>query len=74
MRNPFGRAKARLAKLLKLPQIGKWIALTRRGRRRFDRAGRRRILEAARASGPDGGVSAARSQDWLYGHADGLPK
>jgi hypothetical protein len=74
MRIPVGKAKTWLAKLVKLAGIGRKVASTRQGRRRLDGASRRRILEAARAAGPDGGASAARSQDWLYGDADGLPR
>ena len=83
MRISVSDAKAQLTELVRRAEGGEEVVLTRHGRevariaavksRRLDAVGRRAVLEAARAGGPDGGPNAARSQDWLYGE-DGLPK
>lgn len=83
MRISVSEAKAQLTELVRRAEAGEEIVLTRHGQDvariagvkplRLDPAGRRAVLEAARGSRPDGGPSAARSQDWLYGD-DGLPK
>jgi prevent-host-death family protein len=83
MRISVSEAKAQLTELVRRAEAGEEVVLTRHGQdvariagvksRRLDAAGRRAILEAARGGGADGGPSAARSQDWLYGE-DGLPK
>ena len=83
MRISVSEAKAQLTELVRRAEAGEEIVLTRHGQdvariagvksRRVDAAGRRAALEAARAAGPDGGPSAARSQDWLYDE-DGLPR
>jgi prevent-host-death family protein len=83
MRISVSDAKAQLTELVRRAEAGEEVVLTRHGRDvariagvkslRLDVSGRRAVLEAARAGGPDGGSSAARSQDWLYGD-DGLPK
>jgi prevent-host-death family protein len=83
MRISVSEAKAQLTDLVRRAESGEEVVLTRHGqdvariagvrKPRLDPAGRRAVLEAARAAGPDGGPSAARSQDWLYDD-DGLPK
>ncbi len=83
MRISVSEAKAQLTNLVRRAEAGEEVVLTRHGQdvariagvrqRRLDAAGRRGVLEAARAAGADGGPNAARSQDWLYGD-DGLPK
>lgn len=77
-------AKGHLTELVRRAEAGEEIILTRHGhpavrlapvRGGVDRATRRLVLEAARAAGKakaTPGVSAARSQDFLYGD-DGLP-
>ena len=84
MNIPVTQAKAQLTDLVRRAEAGEPIILTRHGRAAvqlepveaaFDPAVRRRALEALRGSalgGPDEHVSAARSQDFLYGE-DGLP-
>ena len=77
-------AKAQLTELVRRAEAGDEVILTRHGHSTVrlvpvktapDRATRRGLLEAARASGAaraTAGPSAARSQDFLYGE-DGLP-
>ncbi len=76
-------AKGQLTELVRRAEAGDEIILTRHGhaavrlvpiRARPDRAARRALLEALRASAPraTAGPQAARSQDFLYGE-DGLP-
>jgi len=78
-------AKAQLTDLVRRAEAGDEVVLTRHGQAAVrlvpvqvapDRAARRRILEAARASGmtkASPGPTAARSHDFLYDE-DGLPK
>jgi len=86
MRVSVSEAKAQLTDLVRRAEAGDEIVLTRHGQdvariaavkaRPLDASVRRRILDAARASGAAksaSGPSAARSQDFLYGE-DGLPK
>ncbi len=77
-------AKAQLTDLVRRAESGEEIVLTRHGKPAVrltavttapDRATRRRILEAVSTAGAAkalAGVSAARSQDFLYDD-DGLP-
>lgn len=78
-------AKGQLTELVRRAEAGDEVVLTRHGQPTVrlvpvktagDREARRKILEAARRSGSakaSAGVSAARSQDFLYDE-DGLPK
>jgi len=78
-------AKAQLTELVRRAEAGDEIVLTRHGQPAArlvpimavrDRKSRRAVLEAVRKSAQakaTPGVSAARSQDFLYG-ADGLPE
>ncbi len=78
-------AKGQLTKLVRRAEAGDEVILTRNGQPAArlvaakpvpDRATRRRILEEVGASGSAKavrGVTAARSQDFLYGE-DGMPK
>lgn len=84
MKVPIIDAQGRLADLVRRAQDGEQVALTVSGRDAVrlvpvksvpDRASRRALLEAVRASGaakPTPGPVAAPSQDFLYGN-DGLP-
>jgi prevent-host-death family protein len=82
-------AKAQLTELVRRAQAGDEVVLTRHGhpavrlvpvRNTVDRASRAVLLDAVQASAAarlratPGGVSAARSQDFLYDGADGLPE
>jgi prevent-host-death family protein len=79
-------AKARLTDLVRRAEAGDEIVLTRHGRPAVrlvavkavpDRMRRRAILEGARAAGTAKavqGADAARSQDFLYDKATGLPR
>lgn len=85
MRVSVADAKGLLTDLVRRAEAGEEIVLTLHGQpavrlvpieRTTDRASRRTLLEAVRASGrakAKPGPSAARSQDLLY-DADGLPK
>lgn len=85
MRISVTYAKGQLTELVRRAEAGDEVVLTRRGqptvrlapiRAKSGATARGQILEAARASGvakAASGVSAARSQDFLYGD-DGLPK
>jgi prevent-host-death family protein len=85
MRISVSDAKAQLTDLVRRAEAGDEIILTRHGHPAVrlmpiqsvpDRSARRRILEAARASGSihaSAGPSAAKSQDFLYDQ-DGLPE
>jgi prevent-host-death family protein len=78
-------AKAQLTKLVRRAEAGDDVVLTRHGHAAVrlvpvkatpDRKSRHALLEAVRAAGAakaTAGVSAARSQDFLYGD-DGLPR
>jgi prevent-host-death family protein len=78
-------AKGQLTELVRRAEAGDEVILTRHGHPTVrlvpvktvpDRKSRRRLLEAARASGAakaKAGPDAARSQDFLYGD-DGLPE
>ncbi len=78
-------AKGQLTELVRRAEAGDEVILTRHGQPAArlvaakpvpDRAARRRILEEVGAAGSakaERGVTAARSQDFLYGE-DGLPK
>ncbi len=78
-------AKSKLTDLVRRAEAGEEIILTRHGQGAVrlvpvrsvpDRAARRKLLEAVRASGrakAAPGPGAARSQDFLYGE-DGLPE
>jgi prevent-host-death family protein len=78
-------AKGQLTDLVRRAEAGDEIVLTRHGqpavrlvpiKAPIDRAARRKLLEAVRASGSvkaGTGESAERSQDFLYG-PDGLPQ
>jgi len=78
-------AKGQLMELIRSAEAGDEIILTRHGHAAVrlipvkavqDRKSRRALLEAVRASAAAktvSGLSAARSQDFLYGE-DGLPK
>ena len=84
MRIAVTNAKGQLTELIRRAEAGEEVVLTRHGQAvvRLVPVGvpvapeaRRKLLEAARASGADKarpGESAARSQDFLYG-SDGLP-
>ena len=84
MRVSVTEAKGQLTELVKRAEAGDEVVLTRHGqaavrlvpvKRVSQPAERRRILDAARASGSakaTKGATAARSQDFLYGD-DGLP-
>ena len=85
MRVSVSEAKGQLTELVRRAEAGDEIVLTRHGRAAVrlvpvraavDKAARRTLLEAARASGAAKakvGANAARSQDFLYGN-DGLPR
>ncbi|ATQ67991.1 MULTISPECIES: type II toxin-antitoxin system Phd/YefM family antitoxin [Methylosinus] len=85
MRISVTEAKAQLTELVRLAEAGEEVILTRHGhsavrlvpvRAAPDRASRRALLEAIRASAAakaTPGPNAARSQDFLYGE-DGLPE
>ncbi|HEY7296588.1 MAG TPA: type II toxin-antitoxin system prevent-host-death family antitoxin [Xanthobacteraceae bacterium] len=85
MRISVTEAKAQLAELVRRAEAGDEIILTRHGQATVrlvpiqavpDRKGRRKLLEAVRASGmakAKAGPSAARSQDFFYDKR-GLPK
>lgn len=78
-------AKGQLTELVRRAEAGDDVILTRHGhaavrlvpiKAATDRTSRRTLLEAVRASAAAkaaAGLSAARSQDFLYGD-DGLPK
>ncbi|MBK5960839.1 prevent-host-death protein [Rhodoplanes elegans] len=78
-------AKGQLTDLVRRAESGEEVVLTRHGqpavrlvpvKRKIDRAARRAVMEAVRASGrakATPGPSAARSQDFLYDEY-GLPK
>ena len=78
-------AKAQLTELVRRPEAGDEVILTRHGRAAVrlvpvrtapQGEGRRKLLEAIRAAGAAkarSGPSAARSQDFLY-DGDGLPE
>lgn len=84
MRIPVSEAKGQLTELVRRAEAGDEVILTRHGQPAVrlvpvalvaDRASRRAVLEAARASAATkatAGPDAARSQDFLYGE-DGLP-
>lgn len=85
MKIAVSEAEGQLPDLVRRAEAGDDIVLTLEGRpsvrlvpveRPVDRARRRAALHEtlarARARQPDGGPSAARSQDWLYDD-DGLP-
>lgn len=85
MRVSVTDAKGQLTELVRRAEAGDEVILTRHGQPAVrlvpvvaarDRASRRTLLEAVRASAAHKatpGVSAARSQDMLYGD-DGLPE
>lgn len=85
MRISVTDAKGQLTELVRRAEAGDEVVLTRHGqpaarlvpiRARLDANARRKVLDAARASGAAkaaSGVSAARSQDFLFGD-DGLPR
>jgi prevent-host-death family protein len=85
MRVSLTVAKAQLTELVRRAEAGDDVILTRHGqpaarlvpvKAPADRRQRRRLLEAARASGTakaHAGEAAARSQDFLY-DLDGLPR
>jgi prevent-host-death family protein len=85
MRVAVTNAKGQLTELIRRAESGEEVVLTRHGQAvvrlvpveaPIAPAARRKLLEAARASGAARarpGESAARSQDFLYG-ADGLPR
>jgi len=85
MRISVTEAKGQLTNLVRRAEGGDEVILTRHGqaavrlvpvRAHLDPKARRKILEAARASGSikaNAGANAARSQDFLYDEA-GLPK
>ena len=84
MRIAVTNAKGQLTELIRRAEAGEEVVLTRHGQAVVRLVpvdvpvapeARRKLLEAARASGADKarpGESAARSQDFLYG-SDGLP-
>ena len=84
MRISVTDAKGRLTDLVRRAEAGDEVILTRHGHEAVrlvpvmaapDRKAKRKLLEAARASGAakaTAGPDAARSQDFLYGN-DGLP-
>ena len=84
MRIAVTNAKGQLTELIRRAEAGEEVVLTRHGQAvvrvvpvevPVAPEARRKLLEAARASGADKarpGESAARSQDFLYG-SDGLP-
>jgi prevent-host-death family protein len=86
MEKSITEAKAQLTELVRRAEAGDEIVLTRHGRpavrlvpvrAAVDRKRRRAVLEAARASGVRRAVQggeAARSQDFLYDGATGLPR
>jgi prevent-host-death family protein len=81
-------AKGRLTDLVRRAEAGEEVVLTRHGQpavqltpvsrksadkvRARRRAAIERVIREARERGPDGGPTAARSQDFLYGD-DGTP-
>jgi prevent-host-death family protein len=81
-------AKGRLTDLVRRAEAGEEVVLTRHGQpavqltpvarksadevRARRRAAIERVIREARERGPDGGSTAARSQDFLYGD-DGMP-
>jgi len=85
MRISVTEAKGQLTELVRRAEAGDEVILTRHGHEAVrlvpvttipDRAARRALLEAVRASGAakaKAGPNAAASQDFLY-DADGLPK
>jgi prevent-host-death family protein len=85
MRVSLTVAKAQLTGLVRRAEAGDEVILTRHGhpaarlvavKAPADREGRRRLLDAVRASGAakaQAGETAARSQDFLY-DPDGLPR
>lgn len=85
MKITVSEAKGQLTELVRRAEAGDEVVLTRHGhpavrlvpvKPTLDREGRRRLLQAVRASGSvkaKKGPGAARSQDFLYGK-DGLPK
>jgi prevent-host-death family protein len=85
MRISVTEAKGQLTELVRRAEAGDEVILTRHGqpavrlvavRTILKRKARRRLLEAARASGmvkAKAGPSAPRSQDFLY-NDDGLPR
>ena len=86
MRVAVAEAEGQLTELIRRAEAGEEIILTREGqaavqltpvevRPRLDAAAKRRILDGVRKSGAAkalSGISAARSQDFLYDD-DGLP-
>ncbi|MCK9551651.1 type II toxin-antitoxin system prevent-host-death family antitoxin [Aquamicrobium sp.] len=85
MRVSITKAPAQLAELVRRAEAGEDVALTRHGHAAVRLVlvrtvpsvkDRRILLEALRESGAakvSAGVSAARSQDFLYGEETGLP-
>ena len=85
MRIPVSEAKGQLTDLVRRAEAGEEVVLTRHGkatvkltpvRPQPGAEARRALIEAAHAAAADiriAGVSAARSQDFLYDDA-GLPK
>jgi prevent-host-death family protein len=86
MRTSVSQAKGQLTELVKLAEAGEEVVLTRHGRDVVrllplkaipTPAERRAAMERARAYGRQHakpGLSAARSQDFLYDDKTGLPK
>lgn len=83
MHVPVTEAKGQLTELVRRAEAGEEVILTRHGQAAVrlvpvravpDRKARQALLEAVRASAAaaTAGLSAARSQDFLYGD-DGLP-
>jgi prevent-host-death family protein len=84
MKISVSEAKGQLTELVRRAEAGDEVILTRHGQAAvrlipvkapIDRASRKSLLEAVRASGgakAKAGPDAARSQDFLYGD-DGLP-
>jgi prevent-host-death family protein len=85
MKVTVSEAKGQLTELVRRAEAGDEVVLTRHGhpavrlvpvKPMLDREGRRRLLQAVRASGSvkaKKGPRAARSQDFLYSK-DGLPR
>jgi prevent-host-death family protein len=86
MRVSVTEAKGQLTELVRRAEGGEEVILTRHGHAAVrlvpiravpDRKARKALLEAVRASAAaqaTAGLSAARSQDFLYGDDDGLPR
>ena len=85
MRVPITKARAQLAELVRRAETGEDVVLTRHGHAAVrlepvhtvpSAKDRRALLDAVRKSGAakvSAGVSAARSQDFLYEDETGLP-